>query len=190
TPLTKMFASEYANQNAFDCIQIHGGSGFMRDYTCERLYRDARILTIYEGTSQLQVVAAIRFVTTGTYLEQIRKYQEKELDSSLGAVKAKLAEMTNIFEKTVATVEEKKAAAGEQGQTYLDFVARRLVEQAGLTIMGYLLAIDATRAIKENGPDFVKSAKVFVNFASAEVAKHAAFVESLNPDEVKTYAQN
>ncbi|MBO7337879.1 MAG: acyl-CoA dehydrogenase family protein [Paludibacteraceae bacterium] len=190
TPLTKMFASEYANQNAFDCIQIHGGSGFMRDYTCERLYRDARILTIYEGTSQLQVVAAIRFVTTGTYLEQIRKYQEKELDSSLGAVKAKLAEMTNIFEKTVATVEEKKAAAGEQGQTYLDFVARRLVEQAGLTIMGYLLAIDATRSIKENGPDFVKSAKVFVNFASAEVAKHAAFVESLNPDEVKTYAQN
>ncbi|MBO6005312.1 MAG: hypothetical protein J6P49_00415 [Paludibacteraceae bacterium] len=129
-------------------------------------------------------------MTTGTYLEQIRKYQEKELDSSLGAVKAKLAEMTNIFEKTVATVEEKKAAAGEQGQTYLDFVARRLVEQAGLTIMGYLLAIDATRAIKENGPDFVKSAKVFVNFASAEVAKHAAFVESLNPDEVKTYAQN
>ena len=190
TPLTKMFASEYANQNAFDCIQIHGGSGFMRDYTCERLYRDARILTIYEGTSQLQVVAAIRFVTTGTYLEQIRKYQEKELDSSLGAVKAKLAEMTNIFEKTVATVEAKKAAAGEQGQTYLDFVARRLVEQAGLTIMGYLLAIDATRSIKENGPDFVKSAKVFVNFASAEVAKHAAFVESLNPDEVKTYAQN
>ena len=65
-----------------------------------------------------------------------------------------------------------------------------VMEQAGLTIMGYLLAIDATRAIKENGPDFVKSAKVFVNFASAEVAKHTAFVESLNPEEVKTYAQN
>ena len=190
TPLTKMFASEYANQNAFDCIQIHGGSGFMRDYTCERLYRDARILTIYEGTSQLQVVAAIRFVTTGTYLEQIKKYQEKDLDASLADVKAKLAEMTSIYEKTVAIVEAKKAAAGDMGQTYLDFVARRLVEQAGLTIMGYLLAIDATRAIKENGPDFVKSAKVFVNFASAEVAKHAAFVESLNPEEVKTYAQN
>ncbi|MBQ3896692.1 MAG: acyl-CoA dehydrogenase, partial [Paludibacteraceae bacterium] len=147
-------------------------------------------LTIYEGTSQLQVVAAIRFVTTGTYLEQIKKYQEKELDASLADVKAKLAEMTSIYEKTVATVEAKKAAAGDMGQTYLDFVARRLVEQAGLTIMGYLLAIDATRAIKENGPDFVKSAKVFVNFASAEVAKHAAFVESLNPEEVKTYAQN
>ena len=72
TPLVKMFASEYANQNAYDSVQVHGGSGFMKDYACERIYRDARILTIYEGTTQLQVVAAIRHVTTGTYLKQIR----------------------------------------------------------------------------------------------------------------------
>ncbi|MBQ5618007.1 MAG: acyl-CoA dehydrogenase family protein, partial [Alistipes sp.] len=66
TPLVKLFASEYANSLAYDAIQIHGGSGFMKDYACERLYRDARILNIYEGTSQLQVVAAINGVTTFT----------------------------------------------------------------------------------------------------------------------------
>ena len=74
TPLLKLFSSEYANQMAYDAIQIHGGSGFMKDYACERLYRDARIMNIYEGTSQLQVVAAINHVTKGTYLEQIKRY--------------------------------------------------------------------------------------------------------------------
>ncbi len=59
--------SEYANQNAYDCIQIHGGSGFMMEYACQRIYRDARITTIYEGTTQLQTVAAIRYVTNGSY---------------------------------------------------------------------------------------------------------------------------
>jgi 3-(methylthio)propanoyl-CoA dehydrogenase len=67
TPLVKGLASEYCNQNAYDAIQIHGGSGFMKDYPVERIYRDARITSIYEGTTQLQVVAAIRGVTTGGY---------------------------------------------------------------------------------------------------------------------------
>lgn len=75
-----MFASEYANQNAYDSTQVHGGSGFMKDYACERIYRDARILTIYEGTTQLQVVAAIRHVTTGTYLKQIREYEKHAIN--------------------------------------------------------------------------------------------------------------
>ena len=60
TPLAKGLSSEYCNQNAYDAVQIHGGSGFMKDYPVERIYRDARITSIYEGTTQLQVVAAIR----------------------------------------------------------------------------------------------------------------------------------
>ena len=68
TPIAKGMNSEYANQNAYDCIQIHGGSGFIMEYKCQRLYRDARIFSIYEGTTQLQVVAAIRYITNGTYL--------------------------------------------------------------------------------------------------------------------------
>ena len=67
TPLAKGMNSEYANQNAYDCIQVHGGSGFMMEYACQRIYRDARITSIYEGTTQLQTVAAIRYVTNGAY---------------------------------------------------------------------------------------------------------------------------
>ena len=75
TPLAKGMNSEYANQNAYDCIQIHGGSGFMLEYACQRIYRDARITSIYEGTTQLQTVAAIRYVTNGSYLATIREFE-------------------------------------------------------------------------------------------------------------------
>jgi alkylation response protein AidB-like acyl-CoA dehydrogenase len=130
TPLLKMFASEYANQNAFDCVQIHGGSGFMKDYACERLYRDARILTIYEGTSQLQVVAAIRHVTTGTYLQQIREYEKLPINPEFHSFRKRLMTMTNLYENSVSRVIETK------NQEYIDFQARRLVEMAGHIIMG------------------------------------------------------
>lgn len=83
TPMSKGMGSEFCNQNAYDCVQIHGGSGFMKDYACERIYRDARITSIYEGTTQLQVVAAIRHVTTGTYLNMMHYYEEQEVSGRL-----------------------------------------------------------------------------------------------------------
>ena len=83
TPLAKGMNSEYANQNAYDCIQIHGGSGFMMEYACQRIYRDARITSIYEGTTQLQTVAAIRYVTNGSYAAactaKVKEAQNQEL---------------------------------------------------------------------------------------------------------------
>ncbi|MFV0266028.1 MAG: acyl-CoA dehydrogenase family protein, partial [Draconibacterium sp.] len=83
TPLVKGMSSEYSNQLAYDAVQIHGGSGFMKDYPVERIYRDARITSIYEGTTQLQVVAAIRGVTTGSYLAQIREYEAERVSPKL-----------------------------------------------------------------------------------------------------------
>ena len=126
TPLVKLFSSEYANQLAFDAIQIHGGSGFMKDYACERLYRDARIMNIYEGTSQLQVVAAINAVTKGTFLEQIRRYEEAQYSDAMQPVAAKMRELTAKFEEMNVRVETlEKECVG-----YKDFHARRLVETA------------------------------------------------------------
>jgi alkylation response protein AidB-like acyl-CoA dehydrogenase len=179
TPLLKMFSSEYANQNAYDCIQIHGGSGFMKDYACERLYRDARILTIYEGTSQLQTVAAIRHVTTGTYLKQIRAYEAQPINPEFDSLRKRLVALTDLYEATVAAVLEKK------NNEYLDFIARRLVEMAGHIIMSYLLILDSTRA----GADCVlkKSIYVYLNYGEAEVKKHAAFIAGFEPDGVDTY---
>ncbi len=176
TPMLKMFSSEYANQNAYDCIQVHGGSGFMKDYACERLYRDARILTIYEGTSQLQVVAAIRHVTTGNYLKQIRAYENRPVDARFEAIRARLIAMTDIYEATVAKVVEAK------NQDYLDFVARRLVEMAGHIIMTYLLIIDASR-----DGQFARSAEIYINYAEAEVMKHKQFLDTFTIEELDNY---
>ena len=178
TPMLKLFASEYANQNAYDCIQIHGGSGFMKDYACERLYRDARILNIYEGTSQLQTVAAIRHVTTGSYLKQIRAYETQKVSPEFEGLRKRLIEMTNIYEKTVTAVLEVK------NNEYLDFNARRLVEMAGHIIMSYLLILDATR---EAECLFRKSAEIYVNYGEAEVKKHAAFIEQFEVESIDVY---
>ncbi|MBO4805730.1 MAG: acyl-CoA dehydrogenase family protein [Paludibacteraceae bacterium] len=165
TPLLKMFSSEYANQNAYDCIQVHGGSGFMKEYTCERLYRDARILTIYEGTSQLQTVAAIRHVTTGTYLSQMLAYEAMPTSAEFDGLKAKLKDMRAKYEAAVARVLDNK------DNEELDFLARRLVEMAGNIIMGHLLIIDSSR---ENL--FSESANVYVAMGEAEVEKHAKYI--------------
>ena len=176
TPLAKGMNSEYANQNAYDCIQVHGGSGFMKDYACERLYRDARILTIYEGTSQLQVVAAIRHVTTGTYLKRIREYETMPCAEAFAPLRQRLAGMTALYEQAVARVTELKN--GE----YLDFCARRLVEMAGHILMGHLLVLDASR-----DDMFARSAAVYLNHGEAEVRKHAAFLEHIRPEDVELY---
>ena len=179
TPMVKGMGSEYANQNAYDAIQIHGGSGFMKDYACERIYRDVRITSIYEGTTQLQVVAAIRHVTTGTYLNLIHKYEEQEVAEAYKPLREELKKMTETYAAAVEKV------TAEKNQEYLDFMARRLVEMAGNIIMSHLLILDATR----NAELFDKSARVYFNMAKTEVAKHADFIASFNPAEVELYKQ-
>ena len=176
TPMAKGMGSEYCNQNAYDCIQVHGGSGFMKDYACERLYRDARITSIYEGTTQLQVVAAIRHVTTGTYKALIDSYAAQEFKLELQGLKDNLAAMTEQYVKAV------EAVAAVNDTTYTDFMARRMVEMAGNIIMGYLLLNDANR-----NESFVKSATVYNKLAQAEVTKHADFIANFNPAQLDFY---
>ena len=180
TPLAKGLGSEYCNQNAYDCIQVHGGSGFMKDYACERLYRDARITSIYEGTTQLQVVAAIRHVTTGTYLQLIESYQamlaETEVKPELLPVIENLKEMTARYTAAVTAVTEVKDAA------FGDFMARRLVEMAGNVIMSYLLVLDAQR-----NDSFSRSAIVYNKMAQAVVASHSDFIANFKPEQIEDY---
>ena len=176
TPMAKGMGSEFCNQNAYDAVQVHGGSGFMKDYACERIYRDARITSIYEGTTQLQVVAAIRHVTTGTYLNQINAYAAEEYAPETSELKERLVKMTALYEEALKTVVDNK------NTEYTDFHARRLVEMAGHIIMGYLLLGDTTRNEK-----FLKSANVYVNFGEAEVEKYYKFIMSFKPDGLENY---
>lgn len=180
TPLQKLFASEYANEITYDALQIHGGSGFMKDYPIQRYVRDARITNIYEGTSQLQVVAAIRGVTTGQYAKHIREvYEKMEIAPEHEYLRETLKCMTGKLEAATAKV-------AEAGSTeYTDFHARRLVEMAGYTIIGYLLLQDAQKCDK-----YVKSAEIFINYGKAKVAAHDEMINSFNPDKLGIYKKN
>jgi len=176
TPIGKGLGTEFANQNAYDAIQIHGGSGFMKDYKCERLYRDVRITNIYEGTTQLQIVAAIRYVTTGLYLSQIREYEALEYKPELSALKARLVAMTDIYEQLVTLVMEKKD--GE----YLDFMARRLVESAAHCLMGYLLLQDTN-----TDESFRTSAEVYIRYGEAEIRKIQQYITTFEPEGLEAF---
>ena len=179
TPLAKGMNSEYANQNAYDSIQVHGGSGFMLEYACQRIYRDARITSIYEGTTQLQTVAAIRYVTNGSYINTIRGFEAVPCAPAYEPLMNRIKEMANKFETCTNAVKE------AANQELHDFVARRLMEMAAVTIMSHLLLQDATKA-----PDmFEKSLKVYVNYAESEIEKHFNFIRKFDASQLDAYRQ-
>ena len=176
TPLTKGMGSEFCNQNAYDCIQVHGGSGFMKDYACERIYRDARITSIYEGTTQLQVVAAIGNVTKGVYADQMKVYAAEEVSEEVKPLQARVNAMAEQYFDIVGKIDT-------ANKEYFDLQSRRLVEIAGHTIMAYLLVNDASKA-----PElFADSAKVYVNYAEGEVAKNMSMLKNIVADDLAAY---
>jgi len=179
TPLVKLISSEWCNSIAYDALQIHGGAGFIKDFPVERLYRDARITSIYEGTSQLQVVAAVRGVTTGGYLGQMREYAKREVRPEMEHLKKQLAALTDAYEKCVAGV----TATGNNELT--DFHARRMVEMAANIIMGYLLLHDAQR-----DPAYTSSAELFLPVAVSENSTRADFIASFEEKELGLYKVN
>ena len=177
TPLCKGMTSEYANQNAYDCIQIHGGSGFIMEYKCQRLYRDARILSIYEGTTQLQVVAAIRYITNGTYLAIIREMLEAEVAPEFKGLQERLRQMADCYEEAINLVKE------QGNQEVQDILARRLYDMTGNIVLSLLLMDDATRC-----PGlFTKSVNVYVRMAEAEVNGCAAFIKNYRAEDLEYY---
>ena len=177
TPLAKGMNSEYANQNAYDAISIHGGSGFIMEYKCQRLFRDARIFSIYEGTTQLQVVAAIRYITNGTYLNIIKEMLESEVSDDLKALKACVAKLADLYEAAINKVKE------ANDQAVHDFLARRLYNMTGDIVMSLLILDDATKS-----PElFAKSANVYVRMAEEEVLGHSAYIQNFTPESLDNF---
>ncbi len=180
TPLAKMFASEYANEVAYDSIQIHGGSGYMKDYACERLYRDARIMNIYEGTTQLQVVAAINHVTKGTYLEQIMRYEENARTEATEAMGAQLVELRKVYEQVVERVE----TIDKETTGYKEFHSRRLVEIAGYIIMSHIML----RQAAECEAEYLNPTKIFVKYATKKITEAASYINASEAEDVTLFA--
>ena len=177
TPLAKGMNSEYANQNTYDAIQVHGGSGFIMEYKCQRLYRDARIFSIYEGTTQLQVVAAIRYITNGTYLGIIKEMLEKEVSEDLKPLKARVVEMVKLYEQALEYVKQ------AQDQEVQDFLARRLYNMTGDIVMSLLILEDATRSAEL----FSKSANVYVRMAQAEVTAEHVYIMNFVKEDLPSF---
>lgn len=177
TPLAKGMNSEYANQNAYDAISIHGGSGFIMEYKCQRLFRDARIFSIYEGTTQLQVVAAIRYITNGTYLSIIKEMLENEVSDDLKLLKERVAKLVELYEAAINKVKE------ANDQAVHDFLARRLYNMTGDIVMSLLILDDATKAPKM----FQKSANVYVRMAEEEVLGHSAYIQNFKAEDLESF---
>ncbi len=172
TPLAKLFGSEFCNQVTYDAVQVHGGTGYMRDFPVERLYRDARITNIYEGTSQLQVVAAIRAVMTGA-LSQRLTFFAQQVKSELFAPEVKLLEgLTDVLAKSIEKVQQ------AENPNYIDFHARRLVEIGGFIAMSYLLILDSERCTCEKNC-FAQSARRFVRYAEVQVLERAMLIDNI-----------
>ena len=177
TPLAKGMNSEYANQNAYDAISIHGGSGFIMEYKCQRLFRDARIFSIYEGTTQLQVVAAIRYITNGTYLSIIKEMLENEVSDDLKPLKERVAKLVDLYEAAINKVKE------ANDQAVHDFLARRLYNMTGDIVMSLLILDDATKS-----PElFAKSANVYVRMAEEEVLGHSAYIQNFQAENLESF---
>lgn len=177
TPLAKGMNSEYANQNAYDAISIHGGSGFIMEYKCQRLFRDARIFSIYEGTTQLQVVAAIRYITNGTYLSIIKEMLESEVSDDLKPLKERVAKLVDLYEAAINKVKE------ANDQAVHDFLARRLYNMTGDIVMSLLILDDATKAPEM----FQKSANVYVRMAEEEVLGHSAYIQNFKAEDLESF---
>jgi alkylation response protein AidB-like acyl-CoA dehydrogenase len=178
TPLAKGMNSEYANQNAYDAISIHGGSGFIMEYKSQRLFRDARIFSIYEGTTQLQVVAAIRYITNGTMLQNIRDmYAALEVSDSLKALKERIGALITLYDDAI------NYTKSLDNQDAHDFLARRLYDMTAEITMSLLILRDATKA-----PElFEKSANVYLHMAEEDVIGKSAYIRMFKVEDLMNF---
>lgn len=177
TPLSKGINSEYANQNAYDAISIHGGSGFIMEYKSQRLFRDARIFSIYEGTTQLQVVAAVRYITNGTYLNIMKEMLEGEVSQEMKPLKQRIARLIDLYEEALEKVK------ADDNQDEQDFLARRLYNMTAIIIQSLLLIEDASKA----SDLFAKSANVLVRMAEEEVTGSSAYIKAFTPADLEHF---
>lgn len=177
TPLGKGMTSEFANQSAYDCVSVHGGSGFIMEYKAQRLLRDARIFSIYEGTTQLQVVAAIRYITNGTYLNIMKEMLAEEVSEAVKPLLDRIAKCVDLYAEAVDKVK------ADNDQTEHDFLGRRLYNMTGDIILSQLLLKDATKDPEE----FEKSANVFVRMAEEECVGSHAYVMNFKADDLKNF---
>jgi 3-(methylthio)propanoyl-CoA dehydrogenase len=179
TPLSKYVLTESANKITYDALQIHGGTGYMKEFRVERLARDARITNIYEGTSQLQVVALYGSVINDIMRPEFEKKEAREYRSGLAQLAAGLKEIRVVFLDCLRYVNERK------DKSFQEVAAKDLVELYGYLVIGYLLLDEA----EENDRKvFIANRYILSSMASArrnaENIKSGVFADLLHADNI------
>jgi alkylation response protein AidB-like acyl-CoA dehydrogenase len=177
TPMVKAYTTEMANKAAYDALQIHGGTGYMREFNAERHYRDARITNIYEGTTQLQIVAAIGPVTSGIAGMILGEYDQADY-SYAPQLLEKIRVARNLFDKTLDFV---KAYKGHD--QFLTYHSRRLVEMATDLVIGYLLLRDAAHSERK-----LRVASIFITKMPSRIEANRNFILCEDGTLLKNYA--
>ncbi len=167
TPLTKYLLSESANKITYDALQIHGGTGYMKEFSVERLFRDARITNIYEGTSQMQIVAASGGAINDVLCEYLDEWEKKEYKGNLSHLLSHLQNMRQIFYDCLKYLKDKK------DKSFQDIAAKDIVEIYGSIYIGYLLLQEAN---SDNRKIF--TARRFILDAVAKAMKNQETIKS------------
>lgn len=175
TPLAKYFASEMCIRVASDAIQVLGGSGYMKDYPVERHFRDARITSIYEGTSQLQVVGAIGGIISGVADKYLEELSQTKPTPGLEGLAEQLAQMRQLLAKCVEHLKNKK------DNEYMDLCARRLVDMTCDAIIGHLFL--------RHAPYEARKAAMAQRWITQSLIRAKATAELIMSDERSTLSQ-
>lgn len=175
TPLVKAYNTEMANKVSYDAIQIHGGPGYMKEFAVERHYRDARITNIYEGTTQLQVVAAIGGITSGAAVAVFDEYEGEDY-SHAPSLFQQTKKARNMVEKALVHLK------GLENEELVTYHARRLVEMTTAVIQSYLLLRDAAYDERKMG-----IAEIFIKRALVNVEMNMNFIVNGEQTLIKNY---
>jgi alkylation response protein AidB-like acyl-CoA dehydrogenase len=170
TPMVKFWATEMGNRVCYQAMQVHGGAGYMQEFSIERLFRDVRITNIYEGTSQLQVVAAIGKLLNRSLDPLLAEWEAAEHPADMAAEKALLVELTRRLGEAI------DALKAQPERERVDYYAVDLVEAAVQVVNGWLLLRDTTVAEHKK-----PVARAYVASAAPKVRSATDVVIGANP---------
>jgi hypothetical protein len=184
TPMCKAYTTEMANEVAYDAVQVHGGMGYMSEFDAERFYRDVRITNIYEGTTQMQIVAAISGITKGSFGELLTELETACEASGDAGDLGRVRTMRTQLENALQFVRDKKQ------NDVLTYHARRLVEMATHVLIGYLLVRDASVSGRKKDvlayfleyalPDVTMKSRIIVSDPSTLLTKKESILDGQN----------
>jgi hypothetical protein len=170
TPLVKYYASEMGNRVCYQAMQVHGGTGYMREFNVERHFRDIRVTNIYEGTSQLQVVAAIGGLLGRALDDLLNDWAAQDYGAELAPLKKQMTEATALFNRCIDHMKE------QEDRAVIDYYGVDLVDVATYVVNGWLMLRDARLRERKHA-----MARIYIAEALSEIQSRVATLKTSDP---------